>query len=140
MQGYQAVFEMNGRYNGNPTTYLHIDGEVSLESVLTALKQGNSFITNGPIIFADVKGKTYGEMVDLNNAKSVLLNVDAFARDGLVSLNIIKNGETIQIIEVNDTDYQESIKLDGIQPGDWIVLEGMGTSTHYCITNPIFFQ
>ncbi len=140
MQGYLAVYEMNGRYNGNPTTYLHIDGELSLESVLTALKQGNSFITNGPIIFADVKGRTYGETVDLNNAKSITLNIDAFARDGLVSLNIIKNGEIIQSIDVDATNYQARIKLDGIQPGDWIVLEGMGTSTHYCITNPIFFQ
>ena len=89
---------------------------------------------------ADVRGKTYGETVDLNGAKSVTLNINAFARDGLDSINIIKNGEVIKTIEVNGTSFEDRVKLDNIQSTDWIVLEGMGSSTHYCITNPIFFK
>ncbi len=141
MVDYQAAFEMNGRYNGNPTTYLHIPGDITLESVQNAIKNGNSFISNGPILIADINGKSYGETVDLNGAGSVSLNLKAFARDGFESIRVVKNGEVIKTIDpINGSNYEAVVKLDDLKSGDWIVLEGMGVSTYYCITNPIFFE
>ncbi len=141
MVEYVAVYELNGRYNGNPTTYLHISGDITLESVIDAIKNGNSFISNGPILFAEIDGKTYGETVDLHGASSLTLHINAFARDGLESINIIRNGEIIKTIETfNSSTFEDEVKLENMTSDDWIVLEGMGTSTHYCITNPIFFK
>lgn len=141
MVDYQAAFELNGRYNGNPTTYLHIPGDITLESVQNAIKNGNSFISNGPILIADVNGKSYGETVDLDGAGSVSLNLKAFARDGFESIRIVKNGEVVQTIDsINGSTYEKVIRLSDLKSGDWIVLEGMGVSTYYCITNPIFFK
>ncbi len=139
MEQYKEAYSKNGLYNGVPTTYLHIDGEVDSESIKEAIRNGNSFISNGPILIADAGGKSYGETVSLQS-DSTKLNINAFARDGLVSIRIVKNGEVLQTIDVNDTEYQDTVTLTGLKNGDWIVLEGLGTSTYYCISNPIFFQ
>lgn len=139
MEQYKEAYSRNGLYNGVPTTYLHIDVEVTSESIQKAIKDGNSFISNGPIVIADIDGKSYGDTVTLKN-NNVKLNMDAFARDGLESLRIVKNGEILQTIDVNGEAYQDVITLTGLNDGDWIVIEGLGTSTNYCITNPIFFK
>lgn len=138
MEQYKEAYSKNGLYCGVPTTYLHIDGEVNAESIKEAIRKGNSFISNGPIIIADVSGQSYGETAGLTGG-SAKLNIDAFARDGLESIHIVKNGEVIQIIDVNSDTYQKTVSLTGLKKGDWIVLEGLGTGTCYCITNPIFF-
>lgn len=140
MNEYQATFELIGRYNGNPTTYLHITGDITLASVQNALKHGNSFISNGPIILADIAGKSYGETVQLNGADSIEINLLAFARDGFEGIRFVKNGVIVKTIDnIPGQNYESAITLTGVQPGDWVVVEGLGTSTRYSISNPIFF-
>lgn len=141
MVDYFAVFELNGRYNGFPTIYLYLPGKKSLETTLAAIKNGNSFISNGPLLKSFIDGKTYGETVDLPASGKVTLNLTAFARDGFEAIRIIKNGEILKTIDaIDETSFEKAIKLEGLKSGDWIVLEGLGVSTQYCITNPIFFN
>lgn len=137
MTEYYDAYTKNGLYNGVPTTYLHIAGEVNQESIQEAIRRGNSFISNGPILIADIDEKSYGETVKVSNG-SATLNIDAFARDGFEGIRIVKNGEIIQTITLEGETYQDNIVLQDLDKGDWIVLEGLGTSTYYCITNPIF--
>lgn len=141
MMEYLALFELNGRYAGNPTTYLHIPDAINSESILNAVKNGNSFISNGLIIIADIDGVSYGETYDLADSEQVQLHITAFARDGFEELQIIKNGEMLKEIDgINGMYFEQVVELDSIKPGDWIVLEGLGKATYYCITNPIFFE
>jgi histidinol phosphatase-like PHP family hydrolase len=137
MEDYKAAYAKNGLYNGIPTTYLHIAGEVNQASIQEAIRSGNSFISNGPILIAYIDQKSYGETVTVRN-NSATLNIDAFERDGFEGIRIVKNGEIIQTIPVEGSTYKDSIVLKDLKKGDWIVLEVLGASTHYCITNPIF--
>lgn len=133
---YMKLYQKYGKYSGQPTTYVKIDGEITLEKTLEAIRKGHSFVTNGPIVIADIDGKIYGETVTADRATQI--NVNVFNRDGLEGLRIVKNGVIIQTINLTGTTYNATINLDGFQTGDWIVLEVLGKDIYYAITNPIF--
>ncbi len=135
---YEKLLKQTGQYAGMPTTYVNINGEVNTESILNAVKNGNSFITNGVLIFADVQGKSYGQTASANG--DMTLNVELFCRDGLSKLNVYKNGEYISQIDVDGTNFDGTIELTGINANDWIVVEAYGTGVYYAVTNPIFFD
>lgn len=143
MNEYKRALEYTGKYSGLPTTYINVpdvmDNGLTLEKTLQALKNGNSFITNGPIIIADINGVTYGNSVTAENG-NVELNIEAFCREGLDSIRIVKNGQVVETIDINDTDYNGKIALNGVNSGDWIILEGLGSGINYAITNPIFID
>jgi hypothetical protein len=104
---------------------------------LNAVENGKTFISNGPLIFGSIAGKTYGDTVTTSDP---VLNLELFCRDGLDTINIIKNGNYYYSLDITGTDYQSEINLEEINSGDWIVIEVYGTGVYYGITNPIFFE
>lgn len=143
MNEYKRALEFTGKYSGLPTTYINVpdvvENGLTQEKTLNAIRNGNSFISNGPIVIADINGVTYGNSVTVEG-ESAQLNIEAFCRDGLEEIKIVKNGEVIEIIEINDTDFNGQIALSGLNSGDWIILEGLGEGINYAITNPIFID
>ena len=133
---YEKLYQKYGKYSGQPTTYVHIDGAVTLEKTLDAIKNGHSFISNGPVIIGDINGYTYGETVPAISEHT--LNLNAFCRDGLDAIRIIKNGEIMDIIELDSCSFNDFITLEGLTSGDWIIIEVLATGIYYAITNPIF--
>ncbi len=137
---YEEWYQQSGRYSGVPTTYVNIDGEVTQEKVLNALRNGHSFVTNGPLVYGSIAGATYGETALLSSS-SATLQLEGFARDGWEGLRIVKNGEVLQTLPApNTSNLQESLSLTGLQDGDWIVIEALGKDVQYAITNPIFIS
>jgi hypothetical protein len=137
---YEAAYVRNGRYSGVPTTYVYCPDAITQQGVLDALQAGHSFITNGIILIGTIGDAIYGDTVPLGAAAPVL-NLNAFCRDGIESIRIIKNGETFMELPLSGTtQYQDAIPLEGLAPGDWIVIEGLGSGTLYAITNPFFFS
>lgn len=141
---YQNLLELNGKYSGMPATYIHVpdakNSGLTLEQTLTAIKQGNSFISNGVVLLADINGNSYGETATISSNGKAMLNIEAFCRDGLEKIRIVKNGNVIKEIDVNDSLYNNQIEISGLIQGDWIILEGMGAGVNYAITNPIFIN
>lgn len=133
---YEKLYQKYGKYSGQPTTYVKIDGDITLEKTLEAIRNGHSFVTNGPVVIADIDGKIYGETVEL--AKATKININIFNREGLEGIRVIKNGVVLQTINLTGTVYTNSIDLTGLQSGDWILLEVLGKDIFYAITNPIF--
>jgi hypothetical protein len=133
---YEELYQKYGKYSGQPTTYVKVDGEITQEKILSAIKAGHSFVSNGPVLIADVDGSTYGETVSSDEATSI--NIKAFCRDGLESIRIVKNGQILQTIDVNAVTYDATLPLSGLASGDWIVIEACGAGIYYAITNPIF--
>ncbi|MDD4076810.1 MAG: CehA/McbA family metallohydrolase [Bacilli bacterium] len=133
---YEKLYKKSGKYSGQPTNYLHITGDITNEKVLNAIRNGNSFITNGPIIIADFAGISYGETVSIENINS--LKIKSFCRDGAHQIKVIVNGELVKTIELTSMNYSDSIVLNNLSSGDWIVFEVLGPNINYAITNPIF--
>lgn len=138
MATYNEAFRRNGIYSGVPTTYVYCPGAQTQKAVLDALVAGHSFVTNGVLVSADIKGASFGDKVKA--ASQLTLNTDIFCRDGLEKLVIVKNGEVYKEIALDNLQqYNQPVELAGMEAGDWIVLEVFGTETRYAITNPIFF-
>lgn len=135
---YEKAYARNGKYSGVPTTYTLIDGEITLDKTLNALRKGNSFITNAPIVSAKVGDKSFGDSVNATDGK-IELNMEIFNREGFEGIKIIKNGETVQTL-LSDTSLFINTLTLAVNSGDWIVLEVLGTGTQYAITNPIFIE
>lgn len=138
-ENYQTYYDNAGIYAGMPTTYLYLDQEINQENILTAIKQGNSFISNGPVVNCNVDGAVYGQTVSAAGKANIAM--DVFCRDGIESIAIVKNGETVRSIELGleeYTRYTDPVSVD-VAAGDWIVIEVFGEGAQYAITNPIFF-
>jgi hypothetical protein len=138
-QNYYDYYVNTGKYSGMPTTYLHLS-DFSLSSVLSAIKGGHSFISNGPTAICSVEGKTYGEKVEITDNSTINIKTDIFNRDGLEFIKVVKNGiEAKKETLSGASSYNSDISLDGVKKGDWIVIEVAGPGAQYAITNPIFF-
>ncbi len=138
-KAYEKALKQAGQYAGMPTCFAYIpDGNVNADSILQAMKQGNSFITNGPLVFATVNGKTYGQTAYISSG--TVVDAELFCREGLETLNIYKNGEIIKTISLEGQNYNGQFSLEGIEEGDWIVIEVYGEGVYYAVTNPIFFE
>ncbi len=140
LDDYNELFLKYGKYSGSPRTYVNIDAPMNQAKVLEAIKNGHSFMTNGPLVYGTVSGKSYGETVALSGSTAIL-ELEAFARDGFESIGIVKNGVTVASIdEISGTRFNDSIELTDLVSDDWIVIEAFGPMAQYAISNPIFFQ
>ena len=135
-KAYEKLLKKTGQYAGMPTTFAYSPTRINAERILEAVRNGNTFISNGPLVFADIKGKTYGNTVSKDETS---VNIELFCRDGLKTLNIYKNGIQMKTFDLSGNSYQNVIELNGMAKGDWIVFEVYGTGVYYAITNPIFF-
>lgn len=140
LQSYYDTWVASAKYNGMPATYTYLgDKELTMENAMAAIKAGHSFVTSGPIVLADVKGKIYGEKVEAVPGETLTLNCDIWNRDGLKEIRIVVNGETVQTIPVAGEAFKEPVTLTREWASfDWIVIEVLGENCcQYAFTNPI---
>lgn len=136
---YRDMYLKMGLYSGVPSYYAYIEGEITLGKIMQAILNGNAFMTNGILLFADVQSAIYGETHVLNSDTSIDLNLTAFGREGIQTINVIVNGVIVQEIILDGAiNYSDIIEVENLSPGDWIVLEAVGDWARYAITNPIF--
>lgn len=138
IEDYNKLFLKYGKYSGSPSTVVKVDGALTEAKVLSAIKKGNSFLTNGPMIYTDIAGKTYGDTVTITDG-SLTANIDVFARDGIDALKVIVNGEIVDTISIDQAIRDNRlITINNLDDQDWIIFEVLGKGVQYAITNPIF--
>ena len=141
LEEYYNYWVCTAKYNGMPTTYIHLSAEdLTMENVQQCLKEGRSFITDGPIVICDIDGKSYGETVAAQPGETLVLNTHITNRDGISQIRVVINGETVETIcpDENTVEYNQPISLTrDWETNDWIVVEVLGPITQYAITNPI---
>jgi len=125
---------------GMPRTYLHLS-KFNLQNILTALKKGNSFLSNDPLLLIDVNGKIPGETVNLRTKEELILSIKLFSSDSVNLIKIIKNGLVIDKCKLPEgtKKFNLSIKLKDENPG-WLIVECYGSYPFYAITNPVYFD
>jgi hypothetical protein len=112
-QGYRmpAFSELDGGlgkddkfYYGSMRTYFHIDGVFSVDKIVAAAKKGNSFLTSGPIVLANIDKKYgIGDIIPVNSTKHILhINAHASgeANDYLSYVVVFRNGKIFKIWDV----------------------------------------
>lgn len=140
-QGYRipAFSELDGGlgkddkfYYGSMRTYFHIDGDFSVDKIVAAAKRGNSFLTSGPIVMADIDGKyRIGDIVPLNNRKHTLY-IRAFASgehdDYLSYVVVFRNGKIFRTWDIRnekERTFSDSVTI-GENEKSWFIVKVYG--------------
>lgn len=77
-------------------TYVEMTGPASVESWLTGLKAGRSFITNGPLLELRVDGKSPGETVELRAPDVVAVEARGLGRVEFGRIELVCNGAVVR--------------------------------------------
>lgn len=75
--------------------YAEVDGELSPQSWLAALRAGRTFITNGPLLEFRVNNARIGDTLDLAQPSEVTVTANAIGRSNFELLEIVQNGQVI---------------------------------------------
>lgn len=75
--------------------YAELDGDLSPESWLAALRAGRTFITNGPLLEFRVNNSRIGDTLDLAGQGEVTVTANVIGRSNFELLEIVHNGQVI---------------------------------------------
>ncbi len=142
---------MNDLYRTFPTgssrVYVRPEGELTTASYLEALKNGNSFVTTGPMLEFTVEGAGPGSVVD-SDSHDVRWALQVHSALPYESVQIFINGEAA--IEFSGNDQPGSRGFGGlltIPHGGWVTARVLGENTGWPVmdsyvfaeTSPIWF-
>ena len=118
---------------GGDRTYVHIDGDLSVESWLEGVKRQRTFMSSGPILFLDVAGQGPGEEIALEAGDPEMLAVraDAISIVPMDRLEIIVNGAVVRTVPAVDSS-RISFRGDiPVPAGGWVAARVLGPSSRY---------
>jgi hypothetical protein len=85
---------------GLDRTYAQVEGEFTYKGWIEGIRRGNTFATNGPMLFFTVNGQPQGSELRLSGSRdSVLVEARAVCNYGLDCLEIVCNGAVVKHIE-----------------------------------------
>ena len=140
-QGYRMtpVSELDGGYNrgdkfyyGSMRTYYKIDGEMKIDNIIDAVRKGRTFVTSGPMVFANVNGKyKYGDIVPVNGNKYTM-NIEAYcsgeADDYLSYIVVFRNGKIFKLWDVRNNKqrkFSHALEVNEKQNA-WYIIKAYG--------------
>jgi hypothetical protein len=68
-----------GRIVGSQRVYVHLEEPFSYAGWVKNLKQGHTFVTNGPMLFLNVDGKPIGEILEITGSSRTTVKVFLFS-------------------------------------------------------------
>jgi TolB protein len=124
---------MNDLYRTFPTgstrVYVNPEGELNTDSYLRALKQGNSFVSTGPMLEFEAGGSGPGGVIE-PDADSVNWKLDVHSALPFDIVQIFINGEVVQEFEGNPEPGSKRYEDSVIVPeGGWITARVVGENT-----------
>jgi hypothetical protein len=136
-QGYRmaAFSELDGGlgkddkfYYGSMRTYFKIGGIFSVDKIIEAAKKGNSFLTSGPIVMANIDNRyNIGDVIPINK-KHHVLHIDAYAsgeqEDYLSYVMVFRNGKIFKLWDIRNQKprkFSDSIAINESEKSWYIV-------------------
>ncbi|GAB5458783.1 MAG: hypothetical protein Hens3KO_18130 [Henriciella sp.] len=106
--------------------YVYADALPNSDTWLEALKQGQSFITNGPLLQFEVDGKRPGDTIELcDRHRPLQVKISAAGRTDFVGLEVLYNGEIIHITQPEKVDgvytVEDTFEFSPTSPG-WLAV------------------
>src|SRR5258707_12638203 len=72
--------------------YARVEGTLTVQSGLAALKAGRNVATNGPLLSLTVDGRPIGDTLKLDKPKKLKIVIDGIGRHDFQKLQLIHNG------------------------------------------------
>lgn len=126
--------------------YVHSEGELSLQKWLESLKQGKTFITNGPLLEfqirrADVPDEKIGigEVLNLIEPTRLICEGTARSRSDFQKLELLRNGEVLASAPSHPAEehFEATINFDfQLSEPSWLALRTPPPPTEVSKENP----
>jgi hypothetical protein len=106
-------------YYGSMRNYFHLDGDFTVEKLVKAAQKGRSFMTSGPLVFANIDRRyEYGDVVP-SDGRAHVIHIKALAAgetdDRLSYVLVFRNGKIIRLWDVRGQDkkeFSDSLSID----------------------------
>jgi TolB protein len=123
---------------GSARTFARIEGPLTFQKWLDAIKRGRTFMSTGPVLLLDVEGRQPGDEIAVaaSAAPTLRVKVEALSIAPLDSLQILVNGDVAQTVAAGKGDAANTSRIvfDGSVPvpqGGWIAARVLGPASPY---------
>ncbi|WP_157491186.1 CehA/McbA family metallohydrolase [Flammeovirga sp. SJP92] len=119
---------------GAVRTFVKVDGEFTPDAWNKALKDGKSFVSNGPMIDFNVNGQDIGSTLQVKKGETLSIKAKGYivpSWDLLQYASIIVNGDVVKEIKLEKGQKEVFIELE--LPADkscWIAVKVHGEKSH----------
>ena len=123
--------------------YIGPDVPFSADAWFEAMRKGNTFVTNGPMLDFQVNGKLPGSEIILDTDSKLSIHASANGRPGASApavLRLVKNGNPVHEIHMDDSSGSTlSFELDIEEHyGCWLALHAIGFDGSEAHTTPVY--
>lgn len=140
-EGYRMtpVSELDGGYGknnkfpyGSMRVYYRVGNTLSMDSIVDAVKKGRTFVTSGPIVFADIDSSYQTGDIIPADGRSRTLHISAFAsgdeQDYLSYIIVFRNGAIHTVWDLRRQKLRQSRKQLEINEDAraWYVIKAYG--------------
>jgi hypothetical protein len=134
---------------GHQRVYVRPEARLSYESWMQSLKQGRSFVTNGPMLRLNVNGLEPGGRIPVDRKATAVVKARASSQVPFDRLEIIVNGEVAD--SAGSTEDRRSAEVTfhyPVRESAWVAARCIGKShselfySHpvFAHTNPVYIQ
>jgi hypothetical protein len=117
-----------GVWKGYNRVYAKRDGRLTVESWLSALKQGKTFVTNRPLLFVTVDGKEPGSELAIKSGTPLSVDIHAISATPVSRIDIVHQGRVLKQIDVEPvTGIRRKEKITVPNSG-WLAVRCLGRS------------
>ena len=125
-------------------SYAHVKGEFTPQAWYGALENGNTFVTNGPMLTFQINGQGMGSA--LSAARGDVLNVEATARinpdiDELDRLELVAHGDVVASVSMSDSEGTLTLRHQlTASAGAWLAVRAYGKAQAIAHSSPVYVE
>lgn len=131
---------------GDARFYTRVESDFNFENWLSALKDGHTFVSSGPMLELTIEDSIPGDRLEISSGDSIRVRARAFGTTSgipLEKLEIIGHGHVLGSVDAVDATTREELELDvNLVPehGIWIAARCEAGPTQLAHTTPIYIS
>ena len=132
---------------GNARFYTYVEGPLTYEAWMEAVKAGHTFATTGPVVFLEVEGRKPGSVLAAEAGDSLQVRVTALGQARQIpldSVEIVVHGKVIAALSwADDGQSRERIVLEhtlAVRHGLWIAARVAAGPMQVAHTTPVYVR
>jgi TolB protein len=131
---------MRHAVSGGGKVYVKVLGPLTYPKWIQAYKAGRTFVSNGPMLFLDVEGRTPGGEIRLGGPATVRVTARAQSIVPMGAIEVIVNGSVVASAKASSdgkkAQISESVRL---QRSSWIAARVSGEGNRLVVNDPKLF-
>ncbi|MFO1020642.1 MAG: CehA/McbA family metallohydrolase [Planctomycetales bacterium] len=89
------------------------------------LRQGKSFVTNGPLLLVKADGQLPGHVFTVSQPQEIDLKIQVISLDRITKVEIISNGEVVKTLDATDARDQTFTTKLPVNGAGWFLVRGI---------------